>query len=935
MPLLHTKLYIPPHRSELVPRLQLVERLNEGIKAKLTLVSAPAGFGKTTLLSEWANQAQPPKVAWLSLDKGDNDPARFLAYLVAALQRVEESIGAGVLSALQLPQPPSAEELLTTLINQINASAASALALAQAHPESSLRHSDNGRSVLNFVLVIDDYHVIAAPPIHKALNFLLEHMPANMHLIIATRADPPLHLARLRGCGQLNELRAPDLRFTLEEAMAFFNTVMKLDLSPEEVAALSARTEGWIASLQMAAISMLGRKRTQDAHDVSAFVKAFAGSHRFILDYLMEEVLDQQSPAIQEFLIKTSILERLTAPLCEAVLSPVSDRPPQAILEYLESSNLFIVPLDDERRWYRYHHLFSDLLQQRLQQQVGEQDLAILHRQASRWYEDNGLINGAIEHALAAKDFERAAQLIEGAAEATWMRKGAATILNWVEALPDDLLRIRPLLCVYHALALLMSGRPVEAVESRLQDALAAGGAGSVAGEIALVRALIATYRGDTHQGAELSHRALELLPEESLFLRSLIAGLLGLNYMYRGDVVAATEALEAASRLGQQVGNLVNAVLALSHLAELCIVQGQLYEARAYYTQALDLAVDDKGRKWPVYGVALMGLGELLREWNDLEASARNFTEGIELVREFGDIWAISGYTALARVKQEQGDVEAAHEAIHAARQMAIRFDATEMDDIRVAAYQALLWISQGDIEAASRWAETRGLEAAVGVSESEGVEGKTRQPFLDEFEYITLARLYIAQRRPDEALALLEPLLQRVETAGWVIFVIDILVLQSLAHQARGDVESALVTLERALSLAEPEGFVRTFVDEGEPMARLLRKAVSKGITPTYASKLLGVLDVQSKDKRSWTQEVLLSPVARHPQEALVEPLSERELEVMQLLTTHLTSSEIADELFIAASTVRSHIKNIYGKLGVHSRTDAVQRAKELALL
>jgi LuxR family maltose regulon positive regulatory protein len=967
-PLLQTKLYVPPVRAELVPRPRLVEQLNAGLHRKLTLISAPAGFGKTTLLSEWVanfrlpiadfglrstenlpsarvdtiqnpkSKIQNPRVAWVSLDEGDNDPSRFWAYFIAALQRVEAHVGEGMLSAFQAPQPPPAApgSALTALINEM-----------AAVPD-------------HFTLVLDDYHVIEAQPIHDAVGFLVEHLPVNVHLVIATRSDPPLHLARLRGRGQLSELRQTDLRFTPEEVTTFLNQVMGLGLAAEGVAALASRTEGWIAGLQMVALSMQGRKRTQSVHDPSEFIKAFTGSHHFILDYLVEEVLDQQSDAIQGFLLKTSILDRLTGPLCDAVVgdtgdwrqeigaciqSPISNLQSQAILEYLESANLFIVPLDDERRWYRYHRLFADLLQQRLHH--AQPDLVpTLHRRASEWYEQNGLMAEAIDHALSAGDFEGAAGLIEGAAEATWMRSEVATFLSWMEALPDNVMRTRSLLSVFHAWALVLSGHPLDVAESRLQDAIGGDAAGPLSGEVIVFRAVIAAYQGDTRQSAALSQRALELLPEGSLFLRSLVAGILGLSHLYSGDIVAATQALDEAARTSQQAGNLMNAVLALCHLAELSTLQGRLYAAKARYEQARELAVDGHGRPLPIAGMALIGLGQLLLEWNDLEAATRHLMEGTELTRKWGEAGAIRGYVYLARAKHAQGDLEGAHEAIQTARQLAVRFDATEMDDIAVVLDQARLWVSQGNIEAAMRLVEELGLDAKIGLDELEEVDGNAATPILYEYGQITLARVCLARARPDEALAALEPLLQRVETAGWTRFVIEILALQSLALQAQGDVAQALTALERALSLAEPEGYVRLFLDEGPPMARLLYAAAARGIAPQYAGRLLAAFEAEEplalpghgreRSRGAREQERDQSPLhPRPPAPLLIEPLSERELEVLELVAEGLANQEIAHQLYLSLHTVKWHMGNIHGKLGVKNRTQAVAKARALGVL
>ena len=893
-PLLTTKLYIPPVRPELISRSRLIERLNEGLHRKLTLVSAPAGFGKTTLLSEWVRDCGRP-VAWVSLDESDNDLTRYMTYFVAALQTIEVDIGQGLLSAFQAPKPPPIESVLTGLLNEI-----------AAVPEQ-------------FALVLDDYHVIEAQPIHDALTFLLDHLPPQMHLVIATRVDPPLPIARLRGRGQLTELRTTDLRFTLDEVAEFLNQVMGLELSVEDVTALASRTEGWIAGLQMAAVSMQGRE------DIAGFVRAFTGSSRYILDYLVEEVLQRQTDSVQAFLLQTAILDRLTGPLCDALTGQDDG---QATLDRMERSNLFIVPLGEERRWYRYHHLFAELLLQRLHEAYPDQ-VPILHRRASEWYEQNGLAAAAIDHALSAGDLERAAYLIEQAAEPTLMRSEFATFLSWVEALSDDVIRTRPLLCIYHAWALVLSGHPLDAAESRLQDAIEADMENSVAGEVAAFRAWTAALRGDTRHSTELSQRALELLPAESLFLRSIVAGSLGLVYMWSGDIVAAFQAFEEAARIGQKAGNLMVAAIALRRLAQLRVMQGRLSEAKAFCEQALGLTVDGRGRRLPIAGLVLIVLGELLREWNDLEAAARHLIEGIELIKQWGEIGAFDGYVALARVKQAQGDVDGANEEIQKAQQLAIQFDASEVDDVFVALHQARLWVAQGNLKAAIRWTEERGL-ILNRVGEVEGLdrdveseEGSRYSPLVHTLEYITLARLCIARDRPGEALEVLASLLQTAEAAGWMGYVIEILALQALALQGQGDILPAVTALERALSLAEPEGYVRIFVDEGEPMAELLRHAASRGIAPTYVAKLLAAFEVEG---------LAVSPSNLQP---LIEPLSERELEVLQFLTTHLSSTEIADELVISVNTVRSHIKSIYSKLNVHSRMDAVQRAKELELL
>jgi LuxR family maltose regulon positive regulatory protein len=908
-PLLTTKLYIPPPRPDVVPRPRLLRRLNEGLRQghRLTLVSAPAGFGKTTLLSEWVATCGL-SVAWLALDSGDNDPARFLAYLIAALQTIENGMGVGVLDRFQAPQPPPMEELLTALINQIDSIS------------------------ISFVLVLDDYHLITAQRIHEALAFLLDHPPQNMHLVVATRADPPWQFALLRGRGQLTELRLADLQFTPHEATVFLNQVMGLNLSANDITALMSRTEGWIAGLQLAALSM------QDRQDLPGFIAALTGSQHHVLDYLVEEVLHRQSESVQAFLLRTSILDGLTGPLCDALNleHEAAAGDGQAMLNRLERANLFVIPLDEMHQWYRYHHLFADSLRVCLEQAWPDL-VPEYHRRASRWYEQHGYLSEAVEHALSADDLDRAACLIEQAAESTLMRSEFTTFLRWMEALPDEVTRAHLLLHVYHTGIQLMNGLPLQEAEARLREAMAAEPSRAVSGAVATFQTLIAAYRGDTRRSVELSQQALALLAEDNLFLRSLVAGFLGITHLWSGDFATAASALGEAVRIGRQIGNRTFTVLALCHLAELHIVRGQLHEAKTFYEQALERAKDGRGRRLPIAGIALMGIGYLLREWDDLEAARRHLVEGIELAARWEKMGTFTGYISLACVEQALGDREAARAAIHQARQAVMEFDGMEMAAIVVGVYQARLWIQQGEPNAVIRWAGERRLEERIEAGELE--EGSRTVPFLyAALEYLAYAEARIALGQPDEALAVLSPLLPVTETGGWTMFVIETLVLQSLAFQALSEAPRAMRCLERALSLAEPEGFVRAFVDRGAPMAALLKQILeaeqdggqtpSRGSASDYVRRLL---DAFGGGEETQPGEPLPPPSPP----ALVEPLTKREVEVLRLLSTDRTSTEMARELVLSVHTVRSHIKSIYAKLDAHSRYEAIARATELNLL
>ena len=957
--ILTTKLYVPLPRPNWVSRPHLIERLNTGIRQgqRLLLISAPAGFGKTTLLSEWLHQAagerkngnaggknsrspsrsSPPlRFAWLSLDEDDNDPARFLAYLVAALQQISPHIGDGLLSALQSPQARPLDSTLTSLINEL-----------VAIPSG-------------FALVLDDYHLIEAQPIHQALTFLLEHLPPQMHLIIASRVDPPLPLALLRTRNQLVELRATDLRFTPEEVVTFLKRTMDLELSPQEVEALEARTEGWIAGLQLAALSMQGLAAGQ----VADFVTAFSGSHRHVIDYLAEEILAQQPRKIHDFLCQTSILDRLTAPLCDAVLNRgtalpgepgstgnnLSSRRPanspassQEILEYLDRANLFLIPLDHRREWYRYHRLFADFLRGHLQVDMPDR-IPELHRRASRWYEQEGLLPAAVGHALATKEFTRAAGLIERAIEPAMMRGELTTVLGWLNALPDPVLGDHPLLCVYHALVLLYSGHPLEDIKARLQAALNADPGGNFAGEIAMLKAFIVILEDKPQQAAEFSRTALELLPAMSLFFRSLVLVYLGVAELYMGDISIAARMFEEAAISGQQAGNLLIAVSAWYRLATLAMLQGQYYKARTLFEQALELALENQERPRPVGGIPMIGLGWLLYEWNDLEAAARHLVEGTELAEKISKVMGIPGYIALALVRQAQGDIPGANLAIQTARQLAEKFQAMVLDDIFVATYQVFVWLAQGNLAAARGWIEERGLDREASLREFEQRASNNSLSYLRAMEYVTLARVRLAQKRLIDALSLLELLLQRTERAGWVWLEIEILILRALAYHYQADTSQALAALEEALSLAEPGGFVRLFINEGPPMGELLRQLAARGGAGDYVGKLLAALNADKhRDRGAGDQSSIQSPPlppsdTKPPERAvplLVDPLSERELEVLHLIAAGLSNQEIASTLIVAASTIKTHTQNIFRKLDVSSRTQAVARARELNLL
>ncbi len=886
--------------------------LDEGMRCKLTLVSAPAGSGKTTLLSEWAQgkeAAARPRVAWLSLDPGDNDPARFWAYLVAAIETVHPGLAAGAQALSATPQPVPLEAALTVLINDI-----------AALPGSE-----------SFGLVLDDYHFIDSPAIHDAVAFILEHMPGQIHLFIVTRADPPLPLAVLRARGELVELREADLHFTTEEATAFLNRLLDPGLSPEDVAALERRTEGWITGLQLAAIALQSGVRAlpEEARSVSQFIADFTGSHRYILDYLAGEVLLRQPLEVTEFLLRTSILERMCGPLCN-VLTGRDDG--QAMLERLEQANLFTLPLDEQHRWYRYHHIFADFLRAKAGQSSGQEGLLALHRRAAAWYEQNGLPAEAIVHALSAHDWGEAARLIEQAAVGTiWGSGQIATFLGWVQALPESEFRSHPRLCLAQAWTCLLTGR-LDEIEPLIRSAETTLGAGpvnqDVQGEMIALRALTATFRGNIPESIRLSQQALQQVPAENRFVRGAVYGNLGGIYSAAGNVRAAHQSFEEAVRLSQDTDNPFMMLVSTAFLGEAQVTMGRLHEAERTYRQALSIADRQGARAAPAAGIIQIGLGIVLGEWNDLDGAAAHLREGIARCSRLAEMGSrpiiyllLQGRQALARVSLGRGDVDGGLSLLDQAEALAHKYG--ELQSLsQMDACRAQLELARGKLAVAARWAR------------EEAAREQGPSPLLRPAEQATLARVLIAQGLVQaggpalqRARELLRRLQQAAEEAGWARVTIEALVLQALALEAQGNPAQALAEMEKTLLLAKPEGFVRLLLDEttwsGNLLQQLLHRAAAGDVAADYAARLLQALPASA------------AATGARPGPSTVEPLSGRELEVLRLVAAGRSNQEIAGDLVLALGTVKKHLNNIYGKLGVATRTQAVARAREIGLL
>ena len=879
--LLSTKLSIPTPRSRLVERPHLISRLNSdlwggnGFARKLTLVSAPAGYGKTTLVTAWlaalpsisstdrGERGEEVKVAWLSLEESDNDPVRFTTYLIAALGQVQPGFGEQVNAQLASPQPLPSEFILATLVNEL----------------ATVRDP--------IILALDDYHVIHTPPIHEQVSFILEHQPPRIHLVIMTREDPLLPVARLRAQGQVCDVRQDDLRFTNAETADFLGSVMGLALSSEDVAALERRTEGWIAGLQLAALSMRGRS------DMASFIRAFTGSSRFVLEYLIEQVFARQTTQIQDFLLKTSILERLCAPLCDAV---AEQRGSQALLEALESANLFIVPLDQSRTWYRYHRLFAELLRYRLRVSNPGSEPEY-HRRASLWFETEGLIAEAIQHTLAAQDWERAANLIGRAADGLLKRGELVTLIDWYQKIPEGLIRSQPASGMSYAWALLLQGRFDEA-EKYLAYFEEIGQAMPVLlGQVTAAQAYAARARGDNQRVIERSELALGLLPESDIASRSILSLNLGLVYWHEGRLREAVPALNDAQALALQTDNHYAGLTAQIFLARTLASQGALRQAEERLQKTLQV-----GGKIPILVLAHYDLCCIYYEWNELGRAWEHLNTGLEMCIRSGNVeFQNGGHMLKARLLMAQGNLLAA--LAEAERSHALSAGFSPATQARSMACHAQIALAMGDRRSARQWVEQMPAD----------VDAHSFYRFLGLIQ----PRLLLAEGRKSEAIRGLAPCYEKARAAGWGYAMIAIRTLQALAAESQ---ETSIEFLADALQLARPERYIRTFVDAGTSLVPLLQEAARRGTLPGYIGQILEAFNVRYEKFASLP---------------LVEPLSGREIEVLRLVTAGLSNREIAEKLYISPGTAKTHIHNICGKLGARNRTEAATLAKELGLV
>ncbi len=871
-PLLSTKLYFPPDREKYISRGRLIERLNADLWEqpafirKLTIVSAPAGFGKTTLVTQWLRSENFP-CAWLSLDENDNDPRRFLGYLIAAIRQIDPRISNNSWALFDNPQPPPSNVVLTVLVNDI---AAQNTAL---------------------ILAIDDYHLIQEQSIHQQLNFLLEYQPPNLHLVIMTREDPPVPISKLRAHDQVIEIRQVDLCFTEQETRAFLSKEQSLYLQDEDIQALLRRTEGWAAGLQLAALSLQGQ------NDTRQFIQSFTGSNRYILDYLMDEVLRGQTSSVQDFLLKTALLERFSAPLCDSICDTSESL---YLLDTLESANLFIIPLDSQREWYRYHRLFAEHLRHRVRisDDINEQDL---HVKASLWFEQNGYIQEAVWHAILAEDWPRADGLMLGVFQEMLKRGEVITLLGWYRRLPEQVVLQHPKLCVDFTWPLVLTGQ-LDAAEtqlSRVEPLLREGD--RLLGDIAALQAYIARSRGDTRRTILMSQRALSMMPDDEQGFRDGLAVNLGIAYWHEGQLSEAKQVFTEALGIAAVNNNRYVELTAMIFLNRIQAARGHLRQAYQAYLPLLELEGDI-----PILALVHLDLGALLYEFNELEECEKQIKASIAMSeRTQNGEFLIGGHAQLVRLRLAQGDMAGAIKSLRETERLLQQLTITPQNRKRNAALHVQVALLQGDIAGAEAWAEQAG----------DGADAHNFYPFLG----LAPTRILLAKNRSAETLEYLQSCYQAASSAGWGYAKVAILVMQALAAEKT---DAALEFLSQALHFGEPGGLLRTFIDAGDQLLPLLQEASLRGISTEYSLKIISAMGKPTH-----------LAVSAHA--SMLEPLSERELEVLRLVAAGLSNREIADRLILSLGTVKSHIHNIYGKLDARSRTQAIARARELKLL
>lgn len=914
LPLLRTKLAPPPTRPDLVARPRLLALLDQAVSRKCTLVAAPAGFGKTTTISTWA-AAYPAPVAWIALDAADNDPLRFWTYVITALDLVQSGIGEPALALLQSPQPPSIEELLSTLLNDMSTASEA------------------------IVLVLDDYHIITAPEIHRGLGFLLDHLLPNLHLVIASRHNPPLALGRERARGGLAELRADELRFTADEVGALLNDVLGQRLAERDILTLATRTEGWIAGLQLVALALPGQP------DIPQFIETLRGSDRHLVDYLVEEILEQQPPEIQEFLLQTSILGQLCGPLCDAVTGRGDS---QAVIEQLEQHHLFIIPLDRSREWYRYHQLFAEFLRARLQH-ARRTSIPELQRRAALWYAEQSMSGEAIVHALAGDDLLLAARLIDQHAD-TIMRHGEImTVITWLTALPEPALRAYPRLYLVHAWALILSAQH-DAAEQCLNEAervlqaqddsdpAAAGQAEtdrSRSSEIMILRAAIAIARGNPPQVRDLlAHAEATLSPDNPI--RQGLVWTLGFLALARGDIESAHQIFIEVTGVGLSSGSVATALAAIYGLGVAQILKGNLREAGRIFEQAFQIVLRPEAPSSPLASLIYLGLSKVRREYNDLPAAEAMALQGIQLSKRWGNARiVIETHLALAQVQRAQGNLDAAIATIQAAEAMLQQGQNRRWMRSGLMVERVRIWLARDDMTLASEWARHHRLRIAKDDAHM------PNRLFRRDLEELMLVRVLIAEGRRQastealhEARRLIEAFLQRAEQARSQERVIEATLLRALVYQALGEQRQMLEHLGRALRLAEPGGYIRLFIDEGASMIQALQNYARapqsqrgpQAVGPTYLQELIDAATGSPA-----------APAASKQTRGVMSSahLSERELEVLRLVVGGASTSEIAQILTIAPGTVKRHLHSIYSKLDTRNRVQLIERARALSLV